>query len=176
MKHLVLGGARSGKSTFAENLALEQLTLKKTDKPIIYIATATADDTEMSDRIQQHQSRREQQWQTVEEPIYLANALAKCPSESIILVDCLTLWLSNCLHKNNWELQKTKFLETIATLNSTIILVSNEVGSGIVPMGELSRQFVDESGWLHQRLAQQCTDVSLIVAGLASPLKRSSID
>lgn len=176
MKHLVLGGARSGKSTFAENLALEALSKHKTLKPhsnksIIYIATATASDGEMSGRIKQHQDRRDEHWRTIEEPLNLAQTLSVCPSDSVILVDCLTLWLSNCLHKECWNTQKKQLLKTLPRLPSTVILVSNEVGSGIVPMGELSRQFVDESGWLHQRLAELCSDVSLIVAGLPMALK-----
>lgn len=181
IKHLVLGGARSGKSTFAENLALEALSKLKprkqhhSNQSIIYIATATAGDDEMSDRIKQHRHRRDEQWQTIEEPLDLAKTLNECPADSIILVDCLTLWLSNCLHRKCWDSQKKQLLETLPQLPSTVILVSNEVGSGIIPMGELSRQFVDESGWLHQHLAEHCSDVSLIVAGLPMALKRSEL-
>lgn len=171
IKHLILGGARSGKSTFAENAVLE-LCKQHNIKQRYYIATATAGDGEMSDRIQQHQARRDALWHTIEEPIELAKVLLNCPSESIVLIDCLTLWLSNCLHHNCWDIQKRALLESLPKLTARLIFVSNEVGSGIVPMGELSRQFVDESGWLHQRLAEHCSDVSLIVAGLPLALKR----
>lgn len=171
MKHLVLGGARSGKSTFAENAVLELCKQRKLSQRF-YIATATAGDDEMTSRIHQHQARRDELWQTIEEPIELANTLLNCPADSIILIDCLTLWLSNCLYKECWDTQKTALLEALPKTSADVIFVSNEVGSGIVPMGELSRKFVDESGWLHQRLAEQCSDVSLIVAGLPLALKR----
>lgn len=173
IKHLVLGGARSGKSTFAEGLALELHRKNNHTKPLFYIATATAGDGEMSNRIQQHQSRRSNQWQTIEEPLELSRCLLNCPTDSTILVDCLTLWLSNCLHQSSWDSYKNQLLSTIPNLSANVIFVSNDVGSGIVPMGELSRQFVDESGWLHQRIAELCTDASLIVAGLPIALKRN---
>jgi adenosylcobinamide kinase/adenosylcobinamide-phosphate guanylyltransferase len=173
IKHLILGGARSGKSTFAEKLSLELHQQKSSNSQLLYIATATAGDSEMSRRISQHQTRRDAQWRTIEEPIELAETLLKCPVDATILVDCLTLWLSNCLHQNCWNSQKRKLLDIVAQIPTNIIFVSNEVGSGIVPMGELSRQFVDESGWIHQRLAEQCSDVSLIVAGLPLALKRN---
>lgn len=176
IKHLVLGGARSGKSTFAEGLALELHKQENDTNTLIYIATATAGDSEMSNRIQQHQSRRNDQWQTIEEPLELAQTLLSCPADSTILVDCLTLWLSNCLYHDNWNSHKTQLLDAIPNISAKVIFVSNEVGSGIVPMGELSRQFVDESGWMHQRLAELCSDVSLIVAGLPLALKRNNIN
>ena len=171
--HLVLGGARSGKSSFAENLT-ERLT-QQANKQKIYIATATIEieDGEMQRRVKQHQAQRDEHWQLIEEPIQLAAILSKAKAEQCILIDCLTLWLSNCLHKDCWQTEKDAFLQALSSCPADVVMVSNEVGSGIVPMGELSRTFVDEAGWLHQALAKQCSDVSLIVAGLQNVLKKS---
>lgn len=173
--HLILGGARSGKSTHAEALALAARARSEKPKKLTYIATATAGDDEMSERIKRHKLRRSEQWLTIEEPLDLASAISKLDDSSIVLIDCLTLWLSNCLHANCWDKQKTMLLNALAQSKADIIMVSNEVGSGIVPMGELSRQFVDESGWLHQELAQLCENVSLIIAGLPLSLKPNTI-
>jgi len=165
---LILGGARSGKSHFAEQLAL------KSNLEVIYIATATVTDKEMATRIAHHQQQRPAHWQTVESPVYLADTLQTCAkSDTCLLVDCLTLWLNNCLFNENicWETQKQAFLEQITTLQGQQILVSNEVGQGIVPMGEVSRRFVDESGRLHQALAQLADQVIWVVAGLPQVLK-----
>lgn len=168
MKELILGGARSGKSQFAEDRA------RATGKQLIYIATGAAGDDEMAQRIALHQQSRGGQWSLVEEPIKLAEALegiASDGAEKAIVVDCLTLWLSNCLAQNVLEEQKNFLLEVLPRLNSDIFFVSNEVGSGVVPLGELTRQFVDQSGWLHQALAKICDRVELIVAGLPLNLK-----
>lgn len=163
-KHLVLGGARSGKSRYAEKCA--QSRHLKTEQPLVYLATATADDSEMAQRIKQHQDRRNADWLLLEEPIYLSDALNQAPSNSVILIDCLTLWLSNCLHQKLWNEQRRAFLNAVSSTKQELIIVSNEVGSGIVPMGQLSREFVDQSGWLHQELAEHCSKVDLVVAGL----------
>jgi len=163
-KHLILGGARSGKSRYAEKCA--QTRHHKTEQTLVYIATATAEDNEMAQRIEQHQVRRKADWLLIEEPIYLADALDQAPKVSVILIDCLTLWLSNCLHQTVWEEQRGTFLKAVSNSEQELIIVSNEVGSGIVPMGELSREFVDQSGWLHQELTEHCTKVDLVVAGL----------
>ena len=163
-KHLVLGGARSGKSRYAEECA--QSRHLKTEQPLVYLATATADDSEMAQRIKQHQDRRNADWLLLEEPIYLSDALTQAPSKSVILIDCLTLWLSNCLHQKLWNEQRRAFLNAVSSTKQELIIVSNEVGSGIVPMGQLSREFVDQSGWLHQELAEHCSKVDLVVAGL----------
>lgn len=169
MKELILGGARSGKSRLAEQRA------RNSGMQLLYIATAQAGDDEMATRIQHHRERRGAEWRLVEEPFALAEVLhARATSRTCILVDCLTLWLSNCLFsdKNNyWELQRQQLLETLPQLPGHLILVSNEVGMGVVPMGEISRRFVDESGWLHQRLAKLCDRVTLTVAGLPHTLK-----
>ena len=163
---LILGGARSGKSRLAETRALES------GRELHYIATATAGDGEMAERIRHHQVRRGRQWHAVEEPLHLAATLERLArADRCLLVDCLTLWLSNCLHHDCWQLEREALLKTVTGLPGRIILVSNEVGSGIVPLGELSRRFADESGWLHQQLAQVARRVTLVVAGLPLELK-----
>lgn len=164
---LILGGARSGKSRLAEARA------QASGKQLIYIATAQAGDEEMAARIAHHQSQRSAaNWQTVEEPIFLADLLAQHNHpQYCLLVDCLTLWLSNCLHHDCWPVQRTALLDLLPNLEAQLIMVSNEVGSGIVPLGQLSRQFADESGLLHQQLAALCSRVTLTVAGLPWDLK-----
>ncbi len=167
---LILGGARSGKSRFAEQLATS------TEKPVIYIATAQGHDDEMQARIYRHQQQRPAHWQLIEEPITLANTLlAHSKAGNCILVDCLTLWLSNCLCQDNncWAQQKQALLEALNTLPGQVIFVSNEVGHGVVPLGQLSRDFVDESGWLHQAIAAEVARVEFIMAGLPLTLKSS---
>lgn len=169
MKELILGGSRSGKSTLAEQRAAES------GLAVTYVATATAGDGEMAARIAQHQARRPGHWNSVEEPFHLAQALRQhAEPERCLLVDCLTLWLTNLLCANNedqFQRERAAFLETLPTLPGHIILVSNEVGMGIVPMGELSRRFSDEAGWLNQEVARTCGRVTLMVAGLPYPLK-----
>lgn len=169
---LILGGARSGKSRFAEQLALNS------NKAVIYLATGQALDSEMQARIAHHQKQRPANWSLVEEPIALANALqTHSTKDNCILVDCLTLWLSNCLCHNNsncWHEQKAALLAALEHLPGQVIFVSNEVGHGIVPLGELSREFVDESGWLHQAIAANAERVEFIMAGLALTLKEQS--
>ena len=163
---LILGGARSGKSKLAEQRARDS-GLER-----VYVATATAEDREMSARIVQHQQHRGAGWLLVEEPVSLAAALREHQAENrCLVVDCLTLWLSNCLHQGCWEQQQLALLDTLPQLCGHIVLVSNETGLGVVPMGELSRQFVDEAGFLHQRLAQLANQVTLTVAGLPLALK-----
>ena len=169
--HLILGGARSGKSTYAEQLTLDAHALSGIQNDLIYVATAIAGDDEMAARIEHHQTRRNEHWQTIEETIDLAKVLNKLDKNSTVLIDCLTLWLSNCLHQQCWASQKSNFIEALSKSDAQIFMVSNEVGTGIVPMGELSRQFVDESGWLHQQLARTSNKVSLVVAGLPMALK-----
>jgi adenosylcobinamide kinase / adenosylcobinamide-phosphate guanylyltransferase len=184
MIHLVLGGARSGKSSFAESQA------QKLSDQVIYIATASDDDSEMQQRIAHHQVSRPKHWHLIEEKLLLSQALEKIftaiemnkqSSGGVILIECLTLWLSNwlCLvdgggsSLKEFEHEKTKFIEIIQTSPIPVILVSNEVGSGIVPIGELSRQFVDQAGWLNQAIAKAADQVDLVVAGLPLVLKKS---
>lgn len=174
MKELILGGARSGKSALAERLALQS-----SDR-VIYLATATAGDGEMSERIRQHQQRRPAHWLLVEEPVELAATLQHHADEdSTILVDCLTLWLSNLLAAETDSLfaqQRSALLECLPTLPGRILFVSNEVGMGVVPMGELTRRFVDEAGRLHQELAQICDRVTMVVAGLPQVFKGEPLE
>ena len=171
MKHLILGGARSGKSRFAEEQALAFAAGNKT-KPLVYVATATAGDDEMSQRIQHHQERRGQQWHLLEEPLDLASVIIHYQGvEDCVLIDCLTLWITNGLLSKQWPVRRQEFIAALQQSRATILLVSNEVGSGIIPLGELSRDFVDESGRLHQELASLCDQVTLLIAGLPLSLK-----
>lgn len=172
--HLILGGARSGKSQYAERCA--QTHEEHSSHSVIYIATAQANDHEMHQRIEQHQQQRPKHWLTIEEPIGLAQALEQAQKEfpsCLILVDCLTLWLSNCLLRSDdlWQREKQALLDCLTTFSSPLLMVSNEVGYGIVPLGEISRKFVDESGRLHQLLAARAQRVSLVVAGIPVTVK-----
>ena len=171
MMHLILGGSRSGKSALAEQRAAD------IGLAVTYIATATAGDAEMAARIAQHQARRPAHWHLAEEPLHLAQVLQQYAApEYCLLVDCLTLWLSNLLCANDealFQRERAAFLATLPMLPGQIILVSNEVGMGIVPMGELSRRFSDEAGWLNQEVAKLCEQVTLMVAGLPYLLKPS---
>jgi len=169
MRTLILGGARSGKSAQAEKLAAES------GLEVIYIATAQAWDDEMAARIAHHRHARPADWACVEEPLQLAKVLhALARPERCLLVDCLTLWLSNLLGSEDgqvFERERAALLSALPTLPGRIILVSNEVGSGIVPMGELTRRFVDEAGRLHQAIAALSEQVQLVMAGLPLNLK-----
>ena len=166
---LILGGARSGKSRYAEELAIES------GKDVIYIATAKVLDNEMKERVRHHKNDRPAHWTTVEEPLLLANMLEDYASPNrIILVDCLTMWLTNLLTENDDALLETQVKQlhtSLAKLSGDVIFVSNEVGMGIIPLGELTRKFVDEAGRLHQQLAQQVNIVTLMVAGLPHIIK-----
>lgn len=173
MLHLILGGARSGKSHYAEQLA------QASNKQVIYIATGTAGDDEMQERIIKHQAERPRYWETIEEPILIADVLKQnASSNNYLLVDCLTLWLSNILFDARGDYQEDIFLQqkqalldALPDLHTDIALVSNEVGSGVVPMDKMTRRFVDEAGRLHQQLAKICSHVTLVTAGLPLALK-----
>ncbi|MES1953628.1 bifunctional adenosylcobinamide kinase/adenosylcobinamide-phosphate guanylyltransferase [Salinisphaera hydrothermalis] len=169
--HLILGGARSGKSAFAEREALATSGAER----FIYIATADAHDDAMAARIAHHRAHRDARWQTVEAPLQLGATLVQHDApDTVILVDCLTLWLSNALAADCWEAERAGLIEALSACRGRVLLVSNEVGSGVVPLGELSRVFVDEAGRLHQALAGLCARVSLVVAGLPLDLKSSA--
>ncbi|QNW93321.1 bifunctional adenosylcobinamide kinase/adenosylcobinamide-phosphate guanylyltransferase [Acinetobacter seifertii] len=169
MLQLILGGARSGKSRLAEQTAIS------TQLPVTYVATAQALDPEMQSRIAHHQNQRPVHWALVEERLFLANALKKIDQPNqIILVDCLTLWLTNLLLLEDQSVQQfecEQLLKVLPTLESEIILVSNETGLGVVPLGEISRRFVDEAGRLHQALGQIADKVVFCVAGFPMILK-----
>jgi adenosyl cobinamide kinase/adenosyl cobinamide phosphate guanylyltransferase len=162
---LVLGGARSGKSRYAEGL------ITALPPPWTYIATAEAGDAEMAARIEGHRKRRGGEWRTLEAPRDLAQALSACGEEPV-LVDCLTLWLSNLmLAEANIEAETAELEQTLAAANGPRILVANEVGSGIVPSTPLGRRFRDQQGILNQRIAARAERVILTVAGLPLALK-----
>lgn len=169
MLTLILGGARSGKSRCAEQLA------QVGGKTVIYVATAEAGDDEMQQRIDHHRQQRPDHWVTVEEPIALASTLAKYnQTEYCLLVDCLTLWLTNLLlapQADTLHRERQAVFDLLPTLQCDVIFVSNEVGQGVVPMDSLSRRFVDEAGFLHQQLAAGCQRVLFTVAGLTQCLK-----
>lgn len=175
---LILGGARSGKSAYAEKLAINS------GLPVTYIATAQIYDNEFKARVQHHKDRRPKNWQLVEESHYLSNALqannhaGSGAYKNYIIVDCLTLWLAQCICPEcappegvNWEKERAAFLETLPKLQGEIILVSNEVGMGIVPLGEINRQFQDEQGRLNQAVAAIADEVVFVAAGLPLKLK-----
>ncbi|MEO3429872.1 bifunctional adenosylcobinamide kinase/adenosylcobinamide-phosphate guanylyltransferase [Pelagibius sp. CAU 1746] len=164
---LVLGGARSGKSSYAEQLAESQ------GGDRVYLATATAGDAEMADRIARHRERRGARWRTVEAPLDLGGALAaSASSHSVVLVDCLTLWLSNILFKElDVENECGKLVSMLPGLNGPVIFVSNEVGLGIVPDNALARRFRDDAGRLNQAVAAAAQSVVFVAAGLPLALK-----
>lgn len=170
---LVLGGIRSGKSQLAETIVVES------KRPVTYIATATAGDTEMRVRIQQHQQRRPEHWGLIEEPLALGdvlNAQQSARNDTVapsLLIDCMSLWLSNLLHAGGvtFQLEKENFLAALDNYSGDVVIVSNEVGFGIIGMDPLTRRFADELGWLNQALAKKCERVVLTVAGLPQVLK-----
>lgn len=169
MKTLILGGIRSGKSRLAESLAV------KSGLPVTCIVTATAGDGEMRERIAAHRLRRPPAWRVIEEPRALAGVLrAEARDDRCLLVDCLTLWLTNLVcapERGRLDAEREALLALLPTLPGEIILVGNETGLGVVPMGEISRRFCDEAGRLHQDLARLCDRVIFTVAGLPQLLK-----
>ncbi len=177
---LILGGARSGKSRHAEKLAAAS------GMEVIYVATAQAGDVEMMGRIAQHRQERDTLWTTVEETQALGAVLTHWRSpQRVVLVDCVTLWLSNLLFSEDrvypdvgriepppsFAAERGALLHALRHTEGDVILVSNEVGSGIVPGGAVSRWFADEAGRLNQELAALCDAVTLVVAGLPLALK-----
>ena len=168
MLTLILGGARSGKS----RLALQRA--EATGKLVSFIATAQAHDTEMADRIACHQAERPAHWVTVEAPLNLAGAIRTAPS-GIVVVDCLTLWLTNWLcqpEPNDFSTARAALFAALQARHvDEMILVSNETGLGIIPLGALTRRFVDEAGWLNQDVARIADEVIFVAAGLPLTLK-----
>ena len=178
---LLLGGARSGKSGLAERLARES------GKEVVYIATSYAGDAEMAARIAHHRARRPAEWHTVEEPTALAQTLRTlCAPGRILLVDCLTLWLTNLMFATHQDFPEVGpidlpplFISERAALlewldepsTGDVVFVSNEVGMGIVPYGAVSRAFADEAGRLNQDVAARCDRVLFVAAGLPLALK-----
>jgi adenosylcobinamide kinase/adenosylcobinamide-phosphate guanylyltransferase len=165
---LVIGGARSGKSRYAEKL------IEQEPAPWIYLATAEAHDKEMAARIAEHRARRDRSWQTIEAPHDLAGALGALPPRSAVLVDCLTLWLSNRLLADaDIDREIVDLERALASHDGAVVAVSNDVGSGIVPDNALGRRFRDVQGVLNQRIAACASRVVLMVAGLPLAVKET---
>lgn len=185
MRELILGGARSGKSLLAEKRAQESAEIRGLN--VIYLATAQPLDGEMARRVAHHRARRPAEWGCVEETLHLPQRLRELAApDTCLLVDCLTLWLSNLLFAGQaaaqaeagdaidcplFREQTTALIDTLPQLPGHVILVSNEVGWGIVPMHPVSRLFADEQGRLNQRVAAVCDQVTLVAAGLPVTLK-----
>ncbi len=165
---LVLGGARSGKSRFAEDLIAGHV-----GRPV-YLATAEAGDAEMAERIRRHRDRRGAAWNTIEEPLDLAPALAAAArGNAAVLVDCLTLWLTNLMAAGRDVARETQaLLEALPRLGGPVVFVSNEVGLGIVPDNALARAFRDHAGGLHQSIAAAADRVYFVAAGLPLLMKK----
>jgi len=172
VRELILGGARSGKSEWAERQA------RASQCDVVYVATAEAGDGEMERRIALHRVRRPASWATVEAPRALAEVLsAHAAPTRCLLVDCLTLWLTNLLTSTDpqeFPRERAALIAQLTALPGRILLVSNEVGMGVVPTGDLTRRFVDEAGRLHQDLAALCDRVTLVAAGLPLVLKEAA--
>lgn len=170
---LVTGGARSGKSKYAEQRA-EELGARR-----LYVATAEARDEEMTQRIAEHQRRRGNRWITVEEPVKLAETLMAWRGRTdCALIDCLTLWLSNLLigRDKKYVVEEIEALVKImAPLDFHVIIVTNEVGWGIVPDNSLARQFRDLSGWANQQIAAAANEVVLTIAGIPTIVKKGTM-
>lgn len=166
----ITGGCRSGKSRFALDCANRHFSKK------LYLATCEVLDEEMAQRVEMHKKMRGPEWQTIEEPIEIFEKIRQCENEvEVILFDCITLWLSNLLMKWDDE-QKIKgeverLLETVKRSPSSFILVSNEVGMGIVPVDPLSRRFRDLAGWVNQKMAESVDTVVFMVSGIPVFLK-----
>ena len=167
---LILGGIRSGKSSLAEKRVTDQ------NDPVVYVATATAGDGEMSDRIRRHRMRRPASWGLVEEPLHLGALLNRQTTLSpapCVLIDCMSLWVSNLLHAGDaaFVRERDSLLGALGQYPGNVVIVSNEVGLGTIGMDPLTRRFADELGWLNQSLAKKCDTVLLSVAGIAQTLK-----
>lgn len=169
---LITGGARSGKSQYAERRALEMSGRR------LYVATAEAKDTEMIQRIATHRHRRGNEWHTIEEPLELTQTLvAERGKTECALVDCLTLWISNLLtrHDDMYASEKVEeLIEKLPQLNFHLVFVTNEVGWGIVPDNPLARKFRDLAGWTNQRLARVASEVILMAAGIPIIVKKAT--
>lgn len=182
-QHLVLGAARSGKTRYA--LSVATALAQSRDAQVVYVATAEPRDPEMQQRILRHRQERPSQWHTLETPRHLARALSDIPDDKVVVVDCLTLWLSNALLADfvdeapldalpTWSEECKELMQHLARARHSIIFVSNEVGAGIVPLAPVARRFQDEQGWLNQAVASVCERVTLVVAGIPWPIKSAA--
>jgi adenosylcobinamide kinase/adenosylcobinamide-phosphate guanylyltransferase len=180
IRKLVLGAARSGKTHHA--ILLAQSLSSKFERSVTYVATAQALDPEMTKRIELHRAERPDSWSTLEAPKDLAQALRTIDDQAIVIVDCLTLWLSNAMLADfeeerptdalpEWQGERGAFLQWLREFEGMALLVSNEVGAGIVPMSTLARRFQDEQGRLNQAVAAICDGVTLVVAGIPVSIK-----
>ncbi|HHF3083652.1 bifunctional adenosylcobinamide kinase/adenosylcobinamide-phosphate guanylyltransferase [Vibrio diabolicus] len=176
MKQLILGGARSGKSHLAEKTAKQLSTTSQ--HSLHYVATALPFDQEMRERIAHHQKQRGDEWQEHECPLHLSELLTNFANTDVVLVDCLTLWLNNWIFElgdecsnEKLEAEIEKLIQVVRGSDATLIFVSNEVGMGIVPLGAVSRYFVDNAGRMNQKLASVCHRVTFVAAGLPLVLK-----
>lgn len=169
---LVLGGARSGKSQFAEELILNSGL-----KPV-YLATGRSLDDEMSERIAVHQERRGKEWETIEEPLALGDALLQCAHEGrAVLVDCLTLWVTNLMMAEaDVMIECNALISALADIKAPVVFVSNEVGLGIVPENKMAREFRDIAGSVNQQIAAACDNAWFVASGMAMSLKNSDQD
>ena len=182
-RHLVIGGARSGKTAHA--IALAKSLAARSNADVTYVATAQPLDEEMQHRIRLHRAERPATWRTLEAPTHLAQALRDESPRAVLVIDCMTLWLSNALLADfrddaptatlpTWEAERAALIEWLAGRRSDVLLISNEVGAGIVPLSALSRRFQDEQGRLNQTLAALCERVTWVIAGIAVPIKSPS--
>ncbi|CAM3001509.1 bifunctional adenosylcobinamide kinase/adenosylcobinamide-phosphate guanylyltransferase [Vibrio mytili] len=176
MKQLILGGARSGKSRLAEQSA--QALAHTSGATLHYVATALPFDDEMRERIAHHKKQRGAGWQEHECPRRLAALLLSLGRDDVVLVDCLTLWLNNWIFElgddctnEKLEVEINRLVEAASHCEASVIFVSNEVGMGVVPLGAVSRYFVDNAGRMNQRLAEVCDRVTFVAAGLPLVLK-----
>jgi len=176
MRTLLIGGARSGKSALAARWANER------SPNVCALVTGTESDPEMAARIAAHRRERPSHWRVREEPVYLGRALRE--ERGLMLVDCLTLWVSNCLwppgreaaDHPGWRRERDDFLDALGARAGEIIIVTNEVGTGIVPNNSAARLFRDEHGWLNQEVAAICDEVYFVTAGLGLCLKPSQTE
>jgi adenosylcobinamide kinase/adenosylcobinamide-phosphate guanylyltransferase len=183
VRHLVLGAARSGKTRYALDVVASLENTRRAGD-VVFVATAEAHDEEMKARIMRHRQERPPHWKTIEAPCELARVLGALPANAIVVVDCLTLWLSNAMLRDfredvpmevlpTWSAECEAFMNYLGRAEHSVVLVSNEVGGGIVPMAPLARRFQSEQGWLNQAVARVCERVTLVVAGVPLVIKPS---
>lgn len=179
MIYLVLGGARSGKTRFSEQLMQNLAQLSDSTNTPSYIATSNPkwnqQDAEMQARVERHQNDRQAAdipWNNIEEPFALGEVLETLSgAKALVMIDCLTLWLLNIMEESCLVEQKQSLLKALKGFEGSLVMVSNEIGMGVVPMDKLSRQYVDELGWLHQEIAAIADKVTLMVAGIPVEVK-----
>lgn len=175
--HLILGGARSGKSNYAELLVAENSSAYTRH----YVATATAFDDEMAARIAHHKTNRGSGWVEHECPNDLEQQIERFTSQDIVLIDCLTLWINNVIYNQGQPIEPLqisdrvgRLVKMLAASEANLVVVSNEVGLGVIPMGEVTRLFVDHAGWMNQAIAKVADKVTFVAAGLPMVLKGKS--